>query len=234
MLALGAEGTKQELLAALQRDLADYPLFAQLMGQEIVLGPEGVQSHEAKPASFRFSSDDEVWNIGLSLDSLSLQTTRYNHFNDFVDRWRSIASVVQEHMAPSRQLRVGLRYVDELRAEGADSPAKWADLLAPEVLGLAASKSWAPMATQSFQEWVLNIDEDVRCTIRHGFLPTAVHGRDPFYLLDTDCYIEHVAPFQPEMQVAYLDRFNDVAYKLFRDSLAEPLYAAFEPEEGES
>lgn len=229
VFALSAEGSKQELLAALQRDLSDYPLFAQVVGQEILLGPEGVQAQEPKPTSFRFSSDDELWNIGLSLDSLSLQTTQYEHFNDLVERWRAIALAVQTHLAPARQLRIGLRYIDELRSEGADRPDKWRELLAPELLGLAASETWGSRTSQSFQEWVLEVGA-VRCTLRHGFLPTGVHGREPFYLLDTDCYVEEVTAFDPEAQLKHLDQFNDLAYQLFRDALAEPLYEGFEPE----
>jgi uncharacterized protein (TIGR04255 family) len=233
VLALIAEGSKQDLLAALQNELSDYPLFAQLIGQEILLGPEGVQAQEPKPASFRFSTDDEIWTIGLSLDSLSLQTTQYEHFNDLVERWRSISAAVQKHLTPSRQLRIGLRYVDELRAKGADHPDGWIDLLAPEVIGLAASKEWGSKTRQSFQEWILELD-DVRCTLRHGFLPGAVHGREPFYLLDTDCYVEKVAQFDPDAQLKDLDRFNDLAYKVFRYALAKPLYESFEPEPGSS
>lgn len=230
LLDLAAEGRRNELLAELQRALADYPLFAEVMGQEILLGPEGVQAHEARPTQFRFTSDEGRWNVGLAPDSLSLQTTQYDHFNDFVGRWQTIATAVQEILGPSRQLRIGLRYVDELRVDDADKPAAWVDLLAPEVLGLAGSKRWGMATTQSFQEWVLQV-ESVRCTLRHGFLPSAVHGRDPFYLLDTDCYVEEVSAFDPSMQLDYLGRFNDIAYELFRDALSEQLYEIFEPEE---
>ena len=229
VLTLNAEGQRQELLAALQRELSDYPLFAQVAGQEILLGPQGIQSQETKPTSYSFSSDDRLWTIGVASDSLSLQTTQYEHFNDFVERWRSIASVVQTHLAPTRQIRLGLRYVDELRAEGADSPEAWRDLLAPDVLGLAASDTWGHATRQSYQEWLFELDE-FRCTLRHGFLPTSVHGRDPFYLFDSDCYFEEVTSFDPEAQVTYLDRFNDLAYDLFRSALSDSLYESFHPE----
>jgi uncharacterized protein (TIGR04255 family) len=230
LLDLGAEDRRNELLATLQRALADYPLFARVLGQEILLGPEGVQAQESQPTQFRFTSDDGRWNVGLAPDSLSLQTTHYNHFNDFVGRWQTIATAVQEVLAPSRQLRIGLRYVDELRADGADRPAAWTDFLVPEVLGLAGSEKWGASTTQSFQEWVLQV-ESIRCTLRHGFLPTEVHGREPFYLLDTDCYVEEVSAFDPLAQLDDLSRFNDIAYELFRDALSEPLYEMFGPEE---
>jgi uncharacterized protein (TIGR04255 family) len=229
VLSLGAEGPREELLAALQRELDDYPLFARVMGQEILLGPTGVQANEPQPTQFRFSSDDGLWNVGLALDSLSLQTTKYEHFNDFVERWRMISTAVQKLLAPSRQLRIGLRYVDELRVDGADRPQAWSELLALEILGLAGSSKWGPTTTQSFQEWVLQI-ESVRCTLRHGFLPTEVHGREPFYLLDSDCYVEEIVTFDPAAQVEHLDGFNDIAYDLFRDALSEKMYVMLEPE----
>lgn len=229
VLGLNAEGSKHELLAGLQQELGEYPLFAELSSQEILLGPEGVRAPELRAASFRFSSDDGIWSVGLSADSLSLQTTHYDHFNDFVDRWRAVASAAQTHLAPSRQLRLGLRYVDELRVDGADTASKWRELLAPEVLGLAASPTWADATRQSFQEWILEFD-DVRCTARHGFFPAGVLGSDPFYLLDADCYVEEVTSFDPAAQGTDLDRFNDIAYKLFRGALSDSLYETFEPE----
>lgn len=230
LLELAAEERRNELLAELQRALEDYPLFAQVMGQEILLGPEGVQAQESRPTQFRFTSDDGRWNVGLGPDSLSLQTAHYDHFNDFVGRWQTIATAVQGILTPSRQLRIGLRYVDELRVDEADRPVQWVGFLAPEVLGLAGSKKWGMSTTQSFQEWVLHV-ETVRCTVRHGFLPSEVHGREPFYLLDTDCYVEEVSAFDPVAQLDYLDRFNDIAYELFRDALSESLYKTLEPEE---
>jgi uncharacterized protein (TIGR04255 family) len=229
VFALNVETSRDELLAALQHDLVDYPLFARLHGQEILLGPQGVQSAESKPTSFQFSSDDGVWNVGISGDSLSLQTTQYDHFNDFVNRWTSIAEAVKNHLSPPRQLRLGLRYIDELRAEGADTPDRWQNLLAPEVIGLASSQRWGPATRQSFQEWLLEVD-DVRCTVRHGFLPTAVHSREPFYLLDTDCHVDEVMPFEPDAQARDLDRFNDIAYELFRSSLEDDFYEGLGPE----
>ena len=102
-------------------------------------------------------------------------------------------------------------------------------MLSPELLGLAGSERWGEATQQSFQEWVLAL-ETARCTFRHGFLPTAVHGGDPYYLLDMDCYVEETQPFDVDEQVAHLDRFNDVAYDLFRGSLSDTLYESFEPE----
>jgi uncharacterized protein (TIGR04255 family) len=229
VLALNSDEEQSDLLARLQGSLPDYPVFARVAQQTLLLSPEGIQPTEQKISSFQFSSADENWVVGISVDSVSLQTKSYEHFRDFQDRWRAVAEVVQEIHKPALQTRFGLRYTDELTAEGATTPAAWFGLLRSDFSGLGASDEWRDKVRQSFQEWVLELNEGL-CTLRHGFLPTVFQGRDPFYLLDVDCYVEGGEPYDPQRQESLLDAFNDAAHALFVSSISPELYGSFGPE----
>jgi uncharacterized protein (TIGR04255 family) len=229
VLALGTEEGQRDLLAQLQQRLPQYPLFTRAAQQSFVLSPEQIQPLERKVSSFQFSSEDEHWVVGVAMDSVSLQTKRYEDFRDFQDRWRSIAEAVRETLKPALQTRFGLRYVDQLTFKDANTPAAWSRLLKPTLYGLGTSEKWRERVRQSYQEWVLDLERGV-CTLRHGFLPGLFENQQPFYFLDVDCFIEETQPFEPSSQGEVLDSFNDAAHSLFRWSLKPELYQSYGPE----
>jgi len=230
VLALLSEESQAGLLARLQQGLPDYPLFSRVAQQAMLLSPEGIQPSEQKVTSFQFSSADENWIVGIGVDSVSLQTREYDHFRDFQERWGALIAVIAEVLKPALQIRFGLRYVDELTAEGAETWSAWTRLLRRDFCGVGATDEWRDRVHQSFQEWVFELQEG-RCTLRHGFLPPVFEGRMPFYLLDVDCYVEGREPFDVDRQHALLDSFNDAAHSLFVSSMTEELYESYEPED---
>lgn len=230
VLELQTEEGQKELLAQLQEALPQYPLFNRVAQQTLTLSAEGIEPSEQKVSSFQFTSEDQQWVVGIAVDSVSLQTRNYDHFNDFQERWRHLAHTVRDTLRPALQTRFGLRYIDELTGEGADSPSAWSQLLRAEFYGLGSVGRWKDRIRQSYQEWVLSLDGGGLCTVRHGFLPPLFEGRNPFYLLDVDCYLEESRPFDPAGQESLLDVFNDAAHDLFVWSISEELYESYGPE----
>jgi uncharacterized protein (TIGR04255 family) len=230
VLALQTDEGQRGLLAQLQEKLPDYPIFTRVAQQALTLSSEGIEPSEQKVSSFQFTSQDGHWIVGISVDSVSLQTQQYEHFNDFQERWRLVADVIQEILRPALQTRFGLRYIDELTHVGADTAASWSGLLRREFYGLGSADKWKDRVRQSFQEWVLALDGNALCTVRHGFLPPLFEGRTPLYLLDLDCYIEEAQPFDPTRQESLLDSFNDAAHDLFVWSISKELYQSYGPE----
>jgi uncharacterized protein (TIGR04255 family) len=229
VLALQTEDGQRQLLARLQEHLPDYPLFTRVAQQALTLSSEGIEPSEEKVSSFQFATADEQWVVGIGVDSVSLQTRSYEHFRDFQERWRNLAEVVHDVLRPALQTRFGLRYVDELTSEGAETPQDWSALLRKEFYGLGSSPKWKGRVRQSFQEWVLALDTGL-CTVRHGFLPPLFQNRSPYYLLDVDCYIEEAQAFDPAKQESLLDVFNDAAHDLFVWSISKELYESYGPE----
>jgi uncharacterized protein (TIGR04255 family) len=229
VLALQTEDGQRELLAELQAGLPEYPLFTRVAQQALTLSPEGIEPSAEKVSSFQFMTGDEQWIVGIGVDSVSLQTRNYEHFRDLQDRWRHLADVVHDVLRPALQTRFGLRYVDELTSDGADTPQDWSGLLRKEFYGLGSSPKWNDRVRQSYQEWVIALDSGL-CTVRHGFLPPLFQNRSPYYLLDVDCYVEDPQGFDPAKQESLLDAFNDAAHELFVWSISKELYESFGPE----
>jgi uncharacterized protein (TIGR04255 family) len=204
VIALDTEEGQNALLARLQQRLPDYPLFRRVAQQTVLLSPQGIEPADQRVSSFEFSSDDGAWTVGVSPDSVSLQTRRYEDFRDFQIRWSAVADAIRQTLKPSLQTRFGLRYTDELTAPSGDTPARWAELLKSQFYGLGVSSRWRNRVKESFQQWVLELD-DGQCTLRHGFLPTLFEGRTSFYLLDIDCFVEESQPFDVDAQTRLLD-----------------------------
>ena len=68
-----------------------------------------------------YRNKDETWSILLTQDTVILQTTAYSRFEDFVERLRMAVHTVlaeSEHDRLGVVHRVGLRYIDVVRASG--------------------------------------------------------------------------------------------------------------------
>ena len=68
-----------------------------------------------------YRNRDETWSILLTRDTVILQTTAYTRFEDFAERLRMAVHTVlaeSEHDRLGVVHRVGLRYIDVVRASG--------------------------------------------------------------------------------------------------------------------
>jgi uncharacterized protein (TIGR04255 family) len=135
----------------------------------------------------------------------------------------------------SVQERIGLRYVNEIRYPGADTPAAWRPLIKPELLGPLSDDNIVPSVRTAYQELSLGIP-DGELTIRHGFVlqgttVVLVPGANPpseplgpFYLFDLDAFDAKGGEIDNEMLDGLLRSYNKTVYSLFRWGLTERLF----------
>ena len=89
---------------------------------QVTFTPSGstpVQLTERQRWDYR--NKDETWSILLTHDTVILQTTAYTRFEDFAERLRMAVHTVlaeSEHDRLGVVHRVGLRYIDVVRASG--------------------------------------------------------------------------------------------------------------------
>ncbi len=93
--------------------------------QQIKFGPgAGVPVDVIEQQRWEYRTKDETWSILVTQDSVVLQTTAYNRFENFVDRFQHAVRTVLEttrHDHLGVVQRVGLRYVDVVQPrEGED------------------------------------------------------------------------------------------------------------------
>ena len=99
-----------------------YPIERAGKVHQVTFTPSGstpVQLTEQQHWDYR--NKDETWSILLTHDTVILQTTAYSRFEDFAERLRMAVHTVlaeSEHDRLGVVHRVGLRYIDVVRASG--------------------------------------------------------------------------------------------------------------------
>ncbi len=109
-----------EYIPAIQEDFRreGYPLESAGKMQQIAITPAGIQNAELLRWEYR--TRDERRSIVVTEDSVALQTTSYQRFEDFADQLRMALSTVltkTEHDKLGLVQRIGLRYVDVVQHE---------------------------------------------------------------------------------------------------------------------
>jgi len=204
-------------LSALQDDIRDeWPDFTQEQQINLVIGPGGQQPQPGPQQIFRFTSADKVWNIVLTTDAVTIETTgggKYSAYEEFAKRFRQVWDGLREHFAPAAVLGQGLRYIDHLE-DGAGSPKEWARLINPELMGPLAGRLGTGLE-QAISDYRFR-EGDTVLIFKHGIIPTGPENV-PGYLLDFDHFTD-----QPRDDVstdAVMERFagyHEQSYAFFR------------------
>jgi uncharacterized protein (TIGR04255 family) len=227
--------TDDSLLAQFQDKIRSlYPVL--LVGHEVgfSLGPDGVQQQQRPTRSFQFADSERQWTVALSANAISLETRNYGDIDEFVDRLMVVVAAARDTYQISDWTRVGLRYINELRYPGADTPAAWRSLINPHLLGPLSDDTIVSSVRTTFQELSLEIP-DGALTMRHGFfsegttvapapgtsLPSETLG--PFYLMDFDAF-ENKGGRLDEMFKSLFRSYNKSIYSIFRWGLTEKLF----------
>lgn len=204
-------------LGAFQEDIRDeWPEFAQEQQLNFVLGPGAPQAQPGPQQIFRFTGADKVWNIVLTTDAVTIETTgagEYSSYNEFAERFQRVWDALQKHFAPAAVLRQGLRYVDHLDTPVA-SPEEWARLINPELMGPLAGPLAAGLE-QAISDYRFRYEHTL-LVFKHGIIPAGSENL-PGYLLDFDHFTDE--PSEDVSTDAVMRRFADYherSYAFFR------------------
>jgi uncharacterized protein (TIGR04255 family) len=181
---------------------------------------------------WQFADPDDNWTVVLSQDFVTIETRLYHRFSEFIARLREVLDALLEHIRPSFTTRIGLRYVNEIRA----GHQNWSDIVNSYLMGVIGSPDFKGHVSHALQQIGLEYDTEMSINIRHGLLPsgTTVQPRAtdpspdaPFYLLDYDAFREFSpAPdIQQDLVCMQVESFNRAVYRLFRWSIT-PTYAS--------
>jgi uncharacterized protein (TIGR04255 family) len=194
----------------------------------VVANQASVQSSLGS-VSWRFADTADTWTVVLTQDFLTLETRAYHDFSDFLNRLEHLLRALSKHIRPRIGLRIGLRYVNEIRQDRQD----WTTVVRPELLGPLAVPQLAGYARQAIQHMQLQGPDGVGINIQHGLFPegTVVNPplgsgppSGPFYLLDIDVYEEFkpgMLSVKPAVICGYVQRYHGVVSQIFRWSVTE-------------
>lgn len=224
-------------VAPFQQVIMDqYPLASQQQEQNVKIHVEGnpdfnqasVQSSLGAIA-WRFGDLEDTWTVVLTPEFLTLETRVYRDFSDFVDRMARLLGALDKTIHPTVGLRIGLRYVNEIRL----SKNEWRTAIRSDLLGTLAVPQFGDAVKQSFQHMQFVGPNGILVNMQHGLFPTGtivdprpdeVSPDGPFYLVDIDVYQEFKPgslSMKPRAILDYVWQYHEVVSRLFRWSVTE-------------
>lgn len=187
---------------------------------------------------------DRGWGIVFSQNRLILQTSQYDHFNDFAGRFRRVIGVLAENADITHTTNVGIRYIDNIQVID--------DLEISEQVGQGFL---SPALTEEFMPELSRVEHVYRSSEGHLFLrcyglqnhpgiPDDVRamadqifrGQAPmapimerFVLLDTDHIYtpNQLEPFDIDQIINRLDRLHKGASMAFRTAATKEALEAW-------
>ena len=238
--------TRGEEAALKQALIRTLPLITQESVNQIELtaGPGGAQpaTRMVSEPLVRFSSRDKRTSVSFGPNSITLETTKYDTWDQLRELTMTILTARMDIAPVDGVERIGLRYIDELRIPDDPAPVwpRWVDpkLTAPVLDGVSSAlQARQQQATVQYA----TAEPEVLVTLRYGAtvgpsslsatLPLAhpsVPEVGPFFLIDTDASWtprpgDEVPILDPAAVLTKADTLHGYVKALFEASLTDRL-----------
>lgn len=174
----------------------------------------------------RFADLHDHYTVVLAADFIALECRSYDTFEEFNARFLLIVDLAGKYFEIKYRLRIGIRYINELRWEKATTYAKWQEFLNPDFMGWDAIAKLGGTMQQTIAEFATKRDDGGTFRLRRGFLtgttiPPVKNFRLPippeFYLIDLDYSSEDPLPLNqglPELTKLYHDFIETVFFEM--------------------
>jgi uncharacterized protein (TIGR04255 family) len=219
-------GFSESHVRPVQRRLArDYPRAEVAHLSEVRVDAVGVTPLSNEQV-FHLRDPVASWTVTITRAFLSLETTAYVDFPDFIRRWYAVMSVVAEELDLDRQERIGLRYINEISVESEPTPEVLRSILRSEVVGIVGAHPATERLITSMNE--LRFAEDRgACAVRHGLRR---ESEKTVYVVDLDLYDDVPGELDVDGQAKLLGSFNHRAFQLFQWLVSSEQFERFRPE----
>lgn len=214
---------------------AQYPRVSREPSVTYQISPTGINPSLGE-ILWRFSTRDNLWTVVVGESAITLEARGYVSMRDFLERFRSILEIACETLDINDRLRLGLRYINEIRYSKANSFADWRTLLNSEFVGFEASSLLGGRVDHTLQEIQVERTDGV-LSVRHGLLngsvvlplPQETPTNGYFYLIDLDYYNNTECDLDIPATIQQMKDYNDVMYRFFRWIMSKKLYNLLEP-----
>ena len=183
----------------------------------------GAPSAPAMAPSWRFQTADDSTSALLARDALTLETTAYSRFEDFVPLVKLLVGALAGLDIRFRE-RLGLRYVNEIRHPDAQTASAWSNFINPAILGTVGGELLGDDVIHALENIRLR-EEDATVVINHGFVGKDAVPSDgePFYQLDIDFGDDRPAEFNGESTLEQVSSFHNRITNLFEMSISNAM-----------
>lgn len=217
----------------------------------LAFGVSGAQPIQQPLQSFslpRFTVRDRTLAVTITDSGVIIEATRYRHYWDFRELLAKAVTAAAKVLSPDGVSRVGMRYINEIRAPGSSEqgPAvwqRWVDdsLLAPQFAQMSRD-GFVPTAWEGMAQYQTGPDQ--RLVLRYGprneYLvnPTgplkrpSVPPPGPLFMLDLDCFWEppDIPEFDPETIIGTFDQLRVPIRSMFQLLITDELIAELRKE----
>lgn len=215
-----------------------FPVQEQGAQLAMTLGPSGPLGQQS--LQHRFLDRDRLTSVTVRRDALSLETTDYPGWSGLLAIFMEAVGALEAHARPTGLMRIGLRYVDEIRLP--DPPQDFAgwrtwiddrlisyfDLdaaLSPTNATVALQYGIAPGHVTIFRAAPF---PEGRTVQEQGLLRMPFHFPDgPYFLLDTDASWMDPERRVPEFDAAFiaarLEELHSPCHRLFEAAITDRL-----------
>ena len=196
----------------------------------------------------RFTVRDRTLAVAITEESLTIEATRYRHYPEFRETVARAVAAAAEVLLPDGIVRVGMRYIDEVRVPdiAEEAPSAWqewvdASLIAPE-LGAMSDAGFVSTGWEGVAQYSTGPDKKLvlRYGPRAGYVVnpvgplkrTAPPGPGPLFAMDFDCFWEppDIPEFDPGIIMDTCDKLRRPIRALFDMLVTDKLLAEFTKE----
>jgi len=177
----------------------DYPTYQG--NDDVSVGPNGVD----KAHLHVFGSLKPGWNVTLRAASVTLETTKYISFEDFLKRLAVVVKAASEVIDSEYFTRIGLRYINVIPV-GTDRVSDW---LNPDLVGLHSSEIFG--GAVEFSGRIAGPAELGGYLLNHGLAGEASTRRKE-YVIDMDFFTQDVEVGQA---VSVVETLHKQEFELF-------------------
>lgn len=177
--------------------------------------------NELQRRAYQLATQDGSWSLLVNPDSVNLETRAYTGWTDLAPKFRSAAEAVAKVFDPAQQLRLGLRYVDQVPLP--DGRTSWDGLIPDSLLGLVQHPVFGACIIGAEHRSLLALPGTAKGLFRHGQMDDADKGQ--VYLLDYDVFDDASVPFAADHAAEAAEQLHQYAGSLFRVSVTDDLYA---------
>jgi uncharacterized protein (TIGR04255 family) len=188
---------------------------------QATMTPGGVVTEPNRQA-YRLTTQDETASLLINPDSVTLESRAYTGWDAFRGDLVAVLAALADVFDPGVEQRLGLRYIDQIPLPDTDDD--WRALVRESLLGLSGDSAFSAGVVASDQRVLLQLDDRIRCVLRHGQLADPATNRPgAAYLLDFDVYREG-GLFDPDTAAAGADALHSYVGRLFRACITERLF----------
>jgi len=184
---------------------------------------------ETGDLALRFTDLEDRYTVVLTADFIALECRVYDSFENFNSHFMIIVGLAGKLFDVKHRLRLGLRYINELRWSKATTYVQWQSFLNQEYMGWNPVEKLGGTMLHTIAEFAAKREDGV-FRLRRGFLQGSTipqletkRKTDPteFYLIDLDYSDESPVPLMadlPQRLQRYHDFIEDIFFEMTGNS----------------